>query len=120
MQGLGLVYSSVQDASFLMCHGPDTIVDGSGPVRTGTRNSGDVGPYEAVFQAAVERDLPMYNVNPDITVNNAQGGQWFMPGLLSRRYEELGGRVLYFGKPYKVLISEASSTSLTSAFVLGS
>lgn len=46
----------------------------------------------------------MYNLNPDITVNNPQGGHWFMPGLLSRRYEEMGGRVHYFGKPHKVMV----------------
>lgn len=45
----------------------------------------------------------MYNVNPDFTVNNAQGGQWYMPGLISKTYEDMGGRVLYFGKPHKVL-----------------
>lgn len=54
------------------------------------------------FQAAIDRDLPMYNVNPDITVNNPQGGCWYMPGLLAKRYEAMGGRVTYFGKPHKV------------------
>lgn len=44
----------------------------------------------------------MYNVNPDITVNNPQGGRWFMPGLLAKKYEDMGGEVLYFGKPHKV------------------
>lgn len=44
----------------------------------------------------------MYNVNPDITVNNPQGGLWYMPGLLAKRYEAMGGRVTYFGKPHKV------------------
>jgi len=44
----------------------------------------------------------MYNVNPDITVNNPQGGRWYMPGLLAKRYEAMGGRVTYFGKPHKV------------------
>lgn len=55
------------------------------------------------YQAAIDRDLPMYNVNPDITVNNPQGGLWHMPGLLAKRYEAMGGRVTYFGKPHKVI-----------------
>lgn len=55
------------------------------------------------FQAAIDRDLQMYNVNPDITVNNPQGGLWYMPGLLAKRYEAMGGRVTYFGKPHKVV-----------------
>lgn len=44
----------------------------------------------------------MYNVNPDITVNNPEGGLWYMPGLLAKRYEAMGGHVTYFGKPHKV------------------
>lgn len=54
-QALALVYSSPQEATFLLCHGPDNIVDDTGPTRTGTRNSGDVEPYEAVFQASLLR-----------------------------------------------------------------
>lgn len=69
-------------------------------------------------QAAIDRDLPMYNVNPDITVNNPQGGLWHMPGLLAKRYEAMGGRVTYFGKPHKVtsIISTCSSDKRTLAF----
>lgn len=51
-QALALDYSSPQEATFLLCHGPDNIVDDTGPTRTGTRNSGSVEPYEAVFQAS--------------------------------------------------------------------
>lgn len=101
LQALALDYSSPQEATFLLCHGPDNIVDDTGATRTGTRNSGSVEPYEALFQVAIDRGLPMYNVNPDITVNNPQGGRWFMPGLLSKKYEDMGGVVQYFGKPHK-------------------
>ncbi|CAM9204209.1 unnamed protein product [Ectocarpus sp. 6 AP-2014] len=101
LAALSLDYSSPKEATFLLCHGPDNIVDDTGATRTDTRNTGKVEPYEAVFQAAIERDLPMYNVNPDITVNNPQGGLWHMPGLLAKRYEAMGGRVTYFGKPHK-------------------
>lgn len=52
-QALALDYCSPQEASFLLCHGPDNIVDDTGPTRTGTRNSGSVEPYEGVFQASV-------------------------------------------------------------------
>lgn len=59
-------------------------------------------PFVRAMQIAIDRGLPMYNVNPDITVNNPQGGRWFMPGLLSKNYEAMGGVVHYFGKPHKV------------------
>ncbi|CAN0014736.1 unnamed protein product, partial [Ectocarpus sp. 8 AP-2014] len=63
LAALSLDYSSPKEATFLLCHGPDNIVDDTGATRTDTRNTGKVEPYEAVFQAAIERDLPMYNVN---------------------------------------------------------
>lgn len=48
---MALEYSSVREATFLLSHGPDTIVDDTGKTRTGTRNSGSVEPYLSMFQA---------------------------------------------------------------------
>lgn len=58
-QALALEYSSPREATFLLCHGPDTIVDDAGSTRTDTRNSGKVEPYEAMFQASVFVGQPM-------------------------------------------------------------
>lgn len=44
----------------------------------------------------------MYNVNPDMRVNSPGGGHWHMPGLLAKKYGDMGGEVHYFGKPHKV------------------
>lgn len=57
----------------------------------------------------------MYNVNPDITVNNPGGGLWHMPGLLAKRYEVMGGKVTYFGKPYKVTLIDFHDTDAYTA-----
>ncbi|CAM9167536.1 unnamed protein product [Choristocarpus tenellus] len=100
LEALGLDYSSPSEADFLLCHGPDTIVDDNGTKKTGMRNSGEVDTYEEVFKVGIERGLPMINVNPDITVNSPEGGLWYMPGLLAMRYKAMGGEVRFFGKPY--------------------
>ena len=58
-----------------------------------------VEAHEPILQAAAERDLPMICVNPDLIVIRL-GVQEPCAGALAARYEELGGRVRYFGKPY--------------------
>lgn len=53
---------------------------------------------EAQLVAARERDLPMVCANPDVTVVS-HGEVIDGPGAIARRYEALGGRVRYHGKP---------------------
>jgi HAD superfamily hydrolase (TIGR01459 family) len=58
-----------------------------------------VGHYEARLQAARARDLPMVCANPDLVVSH--GGRLVIcAGSLAQRYEELGGRVRWHGKPH--------------------
>ena len=85
----GLGYAPVGDiaeAEFLLGIGLD---DGCNTVEA----------HEPVLQAAAARDLPMICVNPDLVVIRL-GVQEPCAGALAARYEELGGRVHYFGKPY--------------------
>ncbi len=55
--------------------------------------------YEAVMQAARLRDLPMICANPDLVVQHG-GRLAICAGTLAQRYEELGGRVRWHGKPH--------------------
>ena len=58
--------------------------------------------YEEVLQEAAGRDLPMVCANPDIwVVRNGKIG--IAPGALAARFKELGGKVIYFGKPYQAV-----------------
>ena len=61
--------------------------------------SNTVEAHEPVLQAAAARGLPMICVNPDLLVIRL-GVQEACAGALAARYEALGGRVRYFGKPY--------------------
>ncbi len=55
--------------------------------------------YEPVLQAARARDLPMVCANPDLVVIH-RGRRVICAGALAQRYEALGGRVRWHGKPY--------------------
>jgi len=52
------------------------------------------------METAKAHDLPMICANPDLVVNIGEK-QYECAGTFARHYEEIGGRVLYHGKPHK-------------------
>ncbi len=52
-------------------------------------------------QAAIEK-IPMVCANPDMLVVR-DGVMGIAPGALAFRYEELGGQVVYYGKPHRAI-----------------
>ncbi|MEQ9109519.1 MAG: TIGR01459 family HAD-type hydrolase [Rhodospirillaceae bacterium] len=76
---------SLDDVTFLLNTGPveldETLAD-----------------YEAVLQEALTRDLPMVCANPDDVVIR-EGRRVICAGAIARRYEDIGGRSVYRGKP---------------------
>lgn len=55
--------------------------------------------YRARFLLAKTRGLPMLCANPDLIVDMG-ARRIYCAGALAALYEEMGGRVLYFGKPH--------------------
>ena len=56
--------------------------------------------YEALLQEGAAAGVKMVCANPDLEV--IRGGRRIIcAGALAKRYEELGGDVLYYGKPYR-------------------
>ena len=87
LDGLGYTAAAdIETAEFLLGIGLDDA-------------SNTVEAHEPVLQAAVARGLPMICVNPDLLVIRL-GVQEPCAGALAARYEQIGGRVRYFGKPY--------------------
>ena len=86
-EGLGLdVTKNLEEADFILNTGP--WEDGEA-----------VADYDALLRSAVGRTLPMVCANPDLEV--IRGGRRIIcAGALALRYEELGGDVRSFGKPY--------------------
>ncbi|MGH8221421.1 MAG: TIGR01459 family HAD-type hydrolase [Woeseiaceae bacterium] len=90
LEGVGLEFvSRVADADFLAVIGSDS------PRRL-------LPDYEPELREGIARALPMVCANPDTArlmpdcITEAQG-------VLAHRYEDLGGRVFYHGKPYPAI-----------------
>lgn len=68
---------------------------------TGPFDDDNEGPedYRERFIGYVARKLPMVCANPDIVVERGPR-LIYCAGALARLYEELGGKVVYFGKPH--------------------
>ncbi len=59
-----------------------------------------VAQHEPLLQAARARDLPMVCANPALVVVH-QGRRAICAGAVAQRYEALGGRVRWHGKPFR-------------------
>ncbi|HEX6860944.1 MAG TPA: TIGR01459 family HAD-type hydrolase [Caulobacteraceae bacterium] len=87
-EGLGLAFADAEDAAFVCVTGPydDTVETPE--------------DYRARFEVAADRGLEMICANPDRVVQ--RGDQLiYCGGALADLYEEMGGRVLMAGKPYR-------------------
>lgn len=82
-------FTVVQDA------GEADWVLNAGPEISETR----LEDFETVLSASAKRNLPMICANPDKSVLQS-GARLLCAGVMAERYEEMGGPVRYFGKPY--------------------
>lgn len=56
--------------------------------------------YDATLQTGLDRDLPLYCSNPDLTSPRGGGTYVMSPGALAERYARKGGTVHLYGKPH--------------------
>ena len=75
---------------------------------TGLRNDETETPddYEPELQTIASRDMTMICANPDIVIHRGEN-LIFCAGALACRYEELGGSVIYAGKPHARIYDQA-------------
>jgi HAD superfamily hydrolase (TIGR01459 family) len=59
----------------------------------------DMAEFDRIIAVAAARGLPMVCSNPD-RVAPTEGGLTMAPGALAERYHNIGGRVIYVGKPH--------------------
>jgi len=88
VEGLDLdVVEQAEDADFLYLAGvPDYA---------------EIDPYLPVLEIGLKRDAPLICANPDIIAIYPNGGRGMAPGGVAKRYEEMGGKVIYIGKPHR-------------------
>ena len=55
--------------------------------------------FDPVLRLALKQSLPMLCANPDLMVHRG-GVEEICAGAIAQRYENLGGRVVYHGKPH--------------------
>ena len=79
----------------------DTVADAGLIVNTGPWGDKEtVDDYEILLCEGANAQVKMVCANPDLEV--IRGGRRIIcAGALAKRYEELGGDVLYYGKPYQ-------------------
>ena len=51
-------------------------------------------------------NLTLICVNPDLVVVKQDGRRLICAGLIAQRYQEMQGKVVYFGKPYKMVYDQ--------------
>jgi HAD superfamily hydrolase (TIGR01459 family) len=85
---------ALEDADYALC--------------TGLRNDESETPddYEAELTAMAAREMTMICANPDIVIHRGDM-LVYCAGALARRYEKLGGKVVYAGKPHAPIYDRA-------------
>lgn len=94
LEGLDLdITTDVKTAAFLLVCG----VEGPGE---------QASDFDDVLKRACWDELPLVCANPDLMVHRGEVAE-ICAGAIARHYEELGGRVIYHGKPHSGIYRHA-------------
>jgi len=93
-RGLGSVIAPLEQADYIVCTG---LFDDE------TESAED---YRAMMVRAHERKLPMVCANPDIVVERGDR-LIYCAGAIAELYRELGGEVIFYGKPHRPIYERA-------------
>jgi len=65
-----------------------------------TEDPEQLSSYDETIKIAFDKGCEAVCINPDITAPRGDD-MVYTPGYFARRYEKLGGKVMYFGKPHR-------------------
>jgi len=102
IEGLDIARTEIAEARLALCIG---LVDDLNETPD---------DYVAVLKAMRARGLTMLCANPDIKVLRGPRMVW-CGGALARDYETLGGKVVYYGKPYPAVYEAALAKAARAA-----
>jgi HAD superfamily hydrolase (TIGR01459 family) len=92
--GLDPVFAPIEHADYIIC---------TGPFDDETETAED---YRAMMMQARERKLPLICANPDIVVESGDR-LLYCAGAIAELYRELGGEVIFYGKPHRPIYERA-------------
>jgi|SRR5579859_1145427 len=92
--GLDPVLSPLAEADYIVCTG---LLDDE------TESAED---YRPMMRQALERKLPLICANPDIVVERGDR-LIYCAGAIAELYRELGGEVIFYGKPHRPIYERA-------------
>jgi HAD superfamily hydrolase (TIGR01459 family) len=92
--GLDPVFAPIEQADYIIC---------TGPFDDETETAED---YRAMMMQARERKLPLICANPDIVVEHGDR-LLYCAGAIAELYRELGGEVIFYGKPHRPIYERA-------------
>ena len=93
-RGLDPVLAPLEQADYIVCTG---LFDDE------TESAED---YRAMMMQARERELPLICANPDIVVERGDR-LVYCAGAVAELYRELGGEVIFYGKPHRPIYERA-------------
>ena len=85
----------IEDADFLLCTG---LFD---------NQNDDLNYYKKLFESKINKR--MICTNPDLIVDRGEKRE-FCAGSIAKIFEDIGGTVDYFGKPYPIVYNQAANT----------
>lgn len=107
LQGYSLA-SSVEDADFFLVSGAESMFAGTeAEKKTIFREDGMIKHFREIFRVGIQRSMLMLCADPELRVIESDGQRLYSGGSLAKIYAQLGGRVMYFGKPYTAAFEEA-------------
>jgi HAD superfamily hydrolase (TIGR01459 family) len=93
-RGLDAVFAPLESADYIVC---------TGPFDDETESAED---YRDMMGQARERNLPLVCANPDIVVERGDR-LIYCAGAIAELYRELGGEVIFYGKPHRPIYDRA-------------
>ena len=93
-RGLDPINAPMEQADYIVC---------TGPFDDETETPED---YRAMMMQALERKLPFVCANPDIVVERGDR-LIYCAGAIAELYRELGGEVIFYGKPHRPIYQRA-------------
>ena len=93
-RGLDAVFAPLERADYIVC---------TGPFDDETESAED---YRGMMMQALERRLPLICANPDIVVERGDR-LIYCAGAIAELYRELGGEVIFYGKPHRPIYERA-------------